>query len=403
MDLKARLKRMMPPESGTLQRDRAQLGKQTLDGEERTCDLGTYWISTVDHPLHRNHGERSLKALLSVDSGRLALAAQDSALERFSPKSAVFLDTETTALGGGAGVYVFMAGIGFVHGDLFSVEQYFMRDYDEEPAMLHALNERLRSFTGLVSFFGKNFDRYRLEDRMAALGVDSALPVDCHLDLYHVGRRFYQGRFSNLKLKTLEKRVLGFGRKGDIPGAECPEAYFSYLEGDRSGRINEVFLHNFWDILSLASLTVEIDSLVREPRSAQDRYILACCCLKTGRSTQALSLLEAACRAKPSIAWAFDAHLKLIRLLKREKSPRLGRIVKRLVEHNPDNPQALTEMAKFLEHDSRNFFEALIYAEKALAGLQRWDEGNARSARLIHEGRRRVDRLKLRAGNSGMI
>ena len=72
--------------------------------------------------------------------------------------------------------------------------------------MLTAFNERVAGFKALVSFFGKNFDRYRLEDRMAALGIESALPLSCHLDLFHVGRRLYKGRFEDLRLKTLEER-----------------------------------------------------------------------------------------------------------------------------------------------------------------------------------------------------
>ena len=62
----------------------------------------------------------------------------------------------------------------------FRIEQYFMRDYDEEPAMLTAFNNWVSGFNAMVSFFGKNFDRYRLEDRMCMLGIDSALPVEKH-------------------------------------------------------------------------------------------------------------------------------------------------------------------------------------------------------------------------------
>jgi uncharacterized protein YprB with RNaseH-like and TPR domain len=52
-------------------------------------------------------------------------------LEGFDFRRAVFLDTETTGLAGGAGTAAFLIGVGWVDGDRFVVRQYFMRDYHE--------------------------------------------------------------------------------------------------------------------------------------------------------------------------------------------------------------------------------------------------------------------------------
>ena len=59
---------------------------------------------------------------------------------------AVFLDTETTGLAGGAGTAAFLVGVGWVDGERFRVRQYFMRDYHEEAALLRALAEDLARF-----------------------------------------------------------------------------------------------------------------------------------------------------------------------------------------------------------------------------------------------------------------
>jgi tetratricopeptide (TPR) repeat protein len=274
------------------------------------------------------------------------------------------------------------------------VEQYFMRDFDEEPAMLLALNERFRAFKAVVSFFGKNFDRYRLEDRMAALGIESAFPADCHLDLYHVSRRFFQGRYPNLKLKTLEARRLGFVRQGDLPGAECPEAFFQFLRDGDAGPIIEVFEHNFWDILSLATLTVELDRLMKDPESPLDRYHAGRLCMEAGELERAAALLEEAARDLEEGPEAFDASMRLLRLLKRHRDPKVEALLIRLVADYPDNPDALIEMAKHREHRSRDLKKALHYAERALSGLERWDDGSAGRARSIVDGRKRIERLK---------
>lgn len=363
-----------------------------LPGREMKNEFGAFWLRTEDYPLHTPHGRRKLEEMRSIDPDRLADLAGDLSLLAFEPDRAVFLDTETTSLSGGAGVFVFMAGIGFVHEGCFRVEQYYMRDYDEEPAMLFAFNERCAEATGMVSFFGKNFDRYRLEDRMAALGMASDLPVARHLDLYHVSRRLYQGRYANLKLKTLEVRLLGFHRQGDIPGAECPQAFFDYLAGADRGKMTEVFEHNLWDILSLAVLAAEVAA---EPATASDRYTLACVHLRNRNPAKARPLLERACRDLPHGPEAFDAHLRLARIMKSEKEITAAmHHLEQALAVSPENPQALLDMAKLLEHQRREYAEALAFSEQARASLHRFDDGSARNTRLRLDAERRIERLQ---------
>ena len=84
----------------------------------------------------------SNKNLISKISGLVSLLQGGQAVSELG--QVVFLDTETTGLSGGTGTYAFLIGIGSWDGALFTVEQFFMRDFHEEPALLHALEERLR-------------------------------------------------------------------------------------------------------------------------------------------------------------------------------------------------------------------------------------------------------------------
>ncbi len=55
----------------------------------------------------------------------------------------LFLDTETTGLAGGSGTYAFLVGIAWWEGGGLEIEQFFLREYSEERALLFALRERI--------------------------------------------------------------------------------------------------------------------------------------------------------------------------------------------------------------------------------------------------------------------
>ena len=80
------------------------------------------------------------------------------------------MDTETTGLGGGAGIFAFMVGVGAFAWqagapadaadlpDQFVLRQYFMRHPGEERALLVALADDLRQQRMVVTFNGRAFD-----------------------------------------------------------------------------------------------------------------------------------------------------------------------------------------------------------------------------------------------------
>ncbi|MCI0589106.1 MAG: ribonuclease H-like domain-containing protein [Planctomycetes bacterium] len=210
-------------------------------------------LREVRLPLHERHGEVSFAAVLRADPRRLAEEARCPSLGEVSLRDLVFLDTETTSLGGGAGVLVFLAGIARVEGEELLLRQHFLPSPGGERAFLEAVRGDLAAAGAFVTFCGKSFDRHRLEDRFRFHGLPSLFGSERHLDLLHPFRRNVRG-IPDHRLRTLEDRLLGLRRIDDLSGEHAPQAYFDHLAG-RRGEIERVFEHNRIDVLSLVALT----------------------------------------------------------------------------------------------------------------------------------------------------
>ena len=155
---------------------------------------------------------------------RSASSPRSRSSQDFDLRRAVFLDTETTGLAGGAGTAAFLIGVGWVEGERFVVRQYFMRDYHEEAALLHALAAELRRFDCLVTFNGKMFDVPLLDARFRLNRGRFPLSGAPHLDLLHPARRLWKARLESCRLQSLEAGAhgpappRGHPRRGDPAG-----------------------------------------------------------------------------------------------------------------------------------------------------------------------------------------
>ncbi|MEM1448938.1 MAG: ribonuclease H-like domain-containing protein [Planctomycetota bacterium] len=218
------------------------------------------------------HGAWSLVEVDAADLAAIARMAKDPALGALDLRRAVYLDTETSGLSGGAGVYVYMVGLGWYEGDAFVTWQSFLRHPGEEPAMLADVAQRIRGASGVVSFFGKAFDRHRLEDKMRIHGVEPPFAGAPHLDLYHPFRRLTHGSLPDGRLQTMERALLAFERKDDLPGSLAPAAWFDYLAG-RPHRLEGVFEHNHHDVLSLAALAAYLGRVETEERASGEPLV----------------------------------------------------------------------------------------------------------------------------------
>jgi uncharacterized protein YprB with RNaseH-like and TPR domain len=214
---------------------------------------GPLWRRELRYPLDRRHGDVVLGAVRHLDGARLAGLGKHEAFRSLTAEACLFLDTETTGLSGGAGTVVFAYGLGFVQGDELVLEQLFLRDFGEEPAMLHHVAQRLAAHPVPVTFVGKSYDRHRIAARLAVHKMQAPVLTEVHLDLYHLVRRCYGKVWPDTRLATAEQRLLGLYRDDDLPGSEAPAAFLAWIR-DRRGPVDRVLEHNRLDVLSLVAL-----------------------------------------------------------------------------------------------------------------------------------------------------
>jgi hypothetical protein len=191
---------------------------------------------------------------LGANAELVALLALDPTLAGVRYERALFLDTETTGLGGGAGVLAFLVGMSWFDAEnrLF-IEQLLLRRPADEKALLARVRECLEQAEVVVTYNGKSFDLPLLATR-CVMNHLPPLPVRPHLDLLHVARRLHGKRIGACRLVSLESEVLGFGRGPDVEGADIAARYGHFLRtGDDSG-LEAVVGHNAWDVVSMAAL-----------------------------------------------------------------------------------------------------------------------------------------------------
>ncbi|MFT4512121.1 MAG: hypothetical protein ACI89X_000962 [Planctomycetota bacterium] len=214
---------------------------------------GPLWRRELRYPASHVHGRIRVDSGRYFDRERLAKMAKSPSFTELAAEECLFLDTETTGLSGGAGTMVFAYGIAFYEGDELVLEQLFLRDFGEEPAMLHHIAKRLAEHPVPVTFVGKSYDRHRISARLAVHKIKAPILTDRHLDLYHVIRREFGKGWPDSRLHTAEERLLGLYRDDDLPGSEAPAAFLDWVR-DRTGPVDRVLEHNRLDVLSLAAL-----------------------------------------------------------------------------------------------------------------------------------------------------
>jgi hypothetical protein len=229
-----------------------EAAERVLGGDVVETEAGAILVVRREYPLTHRHGRRALASAIRTPAELVRLLARCDGMTP-DPRRFVFLDTETTGLAGGTGTYAFLVGTGYVEEDRFVVAQYFMRDLDEEPALLAALAPILERASAIVSFNGRGFDLPLLETRFV-LGRRRWPATLTHVDLLCPARRVWGRAFEDCRLTTLERSVLGVVRDDDVPGALIPSFYFTFLRSRRAGPLARIFAHNRDDVLSLAAL-----------------------------------------------------------------------------------------------------------------------------------------------------
>ncbi len=166
----------------------------------------------------------------------------------------LYLDIETCGL---SAVPVFLIGFQYLEGDRMILEQLLARDYSEERPVLEYFWAKMAEYEAVTTFNGKSFDIPFLKDRAVYHGIPHTIP-DFHFDLLHEARRRYKGVFPNCKLQTLESRVCGRPRRGDIPGELIPRAYHDFVRTKDPQIIHNVIHHNALDIVTMSEVLLRI-------------------------------------------------------------------------------------------------------------------------------------------------
>jgi hypothetical protein len=231
-------------------------------GDVIETDYGPTFIHTERYAPDHIHGVRPLGELLDLP-GSVAARLAGIDLAEFDLRKTVFIDTETTGLSGGTGTLAFLVGVGvFDEEDHFKLHQYFLRNQNEEMAMLLHLSETLDRYESIVSFNGRGFDLPLLQTRFTLAKMRPKILTAPHLDLLPPARRVWKGRYESCSLSTLEYRVLQVHREqADAPGALIPQMYFDYIRSGDASEMPRVMYHNALDVLSMVSLSTHLIQL----------------------------------------------------------------------------------------------------------------------------------------------
>jgi uncharacterized protein YprB with RNaseH-like and TPR domain len=369
-----------------------------VGGMAEETEAGGVLVVRRRFPLGHHHGRQPLAPARELGADSFRLLAQAGAL---APPGCrlLFLDAETTGLAGGTGTYAFLVGVGFFEDDAFEVRQYFMRDLDEEPALLAALDGVFRQFDGLVTYNGAGFDLPLLETRFVL--ARRRFPGGVfHLDMLGPARRLWSGRLVDCRLATVEEQVLSFVRHDDLPGALIPSVYFDYLRRKHPAPLVRVFAHNRHDVLSLAALAGWVGAaLARAPASDLHPGEL----VGLGRVWEGSDLERGVACYRMAIdlglpsPWRERVLLRLGAIEKRRTRWEDAQVLWEAAIAAPAfDPRPWEEIAKLHEHRRRDPAAARAVVEEALARARRAEAAAGVLAALEYRLRRLNRRLAQR-------
>lgn len=293
----------------------------------------------------------------------------------------LFLDIETTGLESGCGNIAYIIGLGYFDGASFIVKQYFLRDFDEEHALLTSVNEYTNKYDYIITYNGKRFDMNILRNRYLLNRLPFGLDDLNHIDVLTILRELFNKSGKKLSLSLIEKELIGIERNDDIASYLIPEAYYRYLNQGYSELLDYVFEHNAQDIASLAGLTLYLNNSFIEPEkepkiSAEINYYLGRCALRVGDLPEAKRYYE--------IALNYELNNKIVSRLVKDlcsiysKEGDCDKIIKLLTyvyEKMPEaiNASQLKKIAIYYEKHEKDLDRAFYYAIKYQEKIEKLD------------------------------
>jgi uncharacterized protein len=390
---------------------------EVVPGAVQENDSGTCYLVTHMYALSEARGRHPLGELLNHAPRVFAPFHPNFALQQSHTfQRALFLDTETTGLGAGAGVYCFMVGAGSfeVHEDRigysgaapelaavlqpeqrelpthFVVRQFFMRHPGEERALLAALADLCTSFELTVTFNGRTFDlpllRARYSQNQRHLPerhrqVPIFAEAQPHLDLLPPARRLWRRRLQSCRLLNLEQQIVGHQRtEEDVPGYLIPLLYNDFVRNGHPDPIARIFYHNHEDIVTMVALAQLISgALQAAPEHQSTPAVTEQEWLALGECYERAQQWDAAEQAYRHALQFLERALE-----RREAFAKLGALQKRQMKWEAaattwqewltsvpgSDPTPFVELAKYCEWQVHDYAQAAMWCAWALHNLR---------------------------------
>ena len=379
-------------------------------GDFHATPLGDVFVAQQNYTADYRHGFSSLFS--DFPFSVISQWARDERISDLDLSEFAFLDTETSGLAGGTGTYAFLVGVArFVDGQ-FRLQQFFMRDPSEEPALLEGLANFLAPCKALITFNGKSFDAPLLTTRYSLHRIPLPYKNYSHIDLLPLARRLWRDRLPSRALKYLEENILGLARSSDeVPGYEIPWLYFDYLRTGDARPLGGVFYHNAMDVVAMAALLAHINNMLETPydghvRHGLDFIALAKLFEDIGHWDEAARLFERGLEWDQLTAEAeqaltesdFGLAVKRLSILQKKRGDLNEAIRLWQAAAERGHLYAFIELAKHYEHKLRDIKTALQWTRSALICAQEMEMPTYMRRHWLSEIARRLERLERKDG-----
>jgi uncharacterized protein len=365
------------PSQSSSSPERYSLLADRIGGNLVENESGTFVTVSRMYPFGCQYGDMRLEESFVDSCIPLSAFLVKDAGREVNPSQLLFIDTETTGLGG-AGTVPFLVGVGRFTDGGFEVKQFLLPDYSDERAMLSALLADFSNSSVLVSYNGAAFDIPILQDRIIINRCDRQPQFELHLDILHSTRRLFRRRLKDCSLMNLEKALLGFERGEDIPGYLIPSVFFDWVSNQKSDQMGAVLEHNRHDIVSLCLLFFHLKELFvtngAQLLQVDDLYSLS---RLYGRRREHYRSLTACERitdiAGERVADDILLHQGFVckRLGQFDRAVELWTLLAdKSVSSGREGARAEEELAKLFEHQLRDLNSAERFAERIVARCQ---------------------------------
>ena len=385
LGLKQGTAHLAPPSFGSAQ-DEVDLRSidAVVAGSFSPTPRGEVFIAQQEYRSDHIYGSSPILSALPLSF--ISQWANDPRINNLPISKFAFLDTETSGLSGGTGTYAFLVGVARFLDDKFILQQFFMRDPAEEPALLEGIADFLVPCEALVTFNGKAFDAPLLTTRYRLHHIPIPYKEYSHLDLLPLARRLWRDRLESRALKYLEEHVLGLKRSSEeVPGYEIPWLYFDYLRTGDARPLAGVFYHNAMDVVAMAALLAHMNEMMQNPYEGRVQHGLDFIALgklfeDLGHLEDAARLYERGLESDPSTGSGqgiteadFGVAVKRLSILQKRRGDyeQAVRLWEKAAQEG--HIYAYIEMAKYYEHKQRDRKAALKWTKSARKEAERAD------------------------------